>query len=81
VSQNSASGAIYVVRGSDGGDPQIFPLDVRYATGMLLAERFALQAKDVIFADTAGISQWNRVLSQLLPSVRFIGTAENLVTN
>ena len=81
LSQNSASGAIYVLRGSDGSEPQIFHLDVRYATGMLLAERFDLQAKDVIFADTAGISQWNRVLSQLLPSVRFIGTAENLVTN
>ena len=81
VSQTSASGDIYVVRESSGNDPQIFHLDARYATGMLLAERFDLQAQDVIFVDTAGISQWNRVVNQLLPSFSVIRTADSLVTN
>ncbi len=48
VNQQSAdSGAIYVVRGTDKDEPEIFHLDARYATGMLLAERFEMQAQDV----------------------------------
>ena len=82
VIQNSAnSGAIYVVRGTDKDKPEIFHLDARYATGMLLAERFDMQAQDVIFVDTAGISKWNRVITQLLPSISIIGIADNIGTN
>ena len=55
VSANS--GAIYVVRGTNKDKPEIFHLDARYATGLLLAERFNMQAQDVVFVDAAGISQ------------------------
>ena len=79
VNQNSAdSGGIYVIRGTDKGNPEIFHLDARYASGMLLAERFGMQAQDVVFVDTARISQWNRVITQLLPSVNIIGVANTL---
>ncbi len=82
VNQNSAdSGAIYVVRGSNKDRPEIFHLDARYATGLLLAERFELGAQDVVFVDSAGVSQWNRVITQLLPSISLIGLANSLGTN
>jgi polysaccharide export outer membrane protein len=82
VNQTSAnSGAIYVVRGTDKDKPEIFHLDARFATGMLLAERFDMQAQDVVFVDAAGISKWNRVISQLLPSISIIGIAESVTTN
>jgi polysaccharide export outer membrane protein len=82
VNQLSAnSGAIYVVRGTDKDKPEIFHLDARYATGLLLAERFNMQAQDVVFVDAAAISQWNRVISQLLPSISVIGIADGLATN
>jgi len=77
--QNTANpSAIYVVRGTDRENPEIFHLDAQYATGMLLAERFDMQAQDVVFVDAAGVSQWNRVISQLLPSITVIGIADNL---
>jgi polysaccharide export outer membrane protein len=79
VNQNTANpGAIYVIRGTDGDNPQIFHLDAEFATGMLLAERFDMQAQDVVFVDAAGVSQWNRVISQLLPSVTVIGTVNSV---
>ena len=82
VNQQSAdSGAIYVIRGTDKDKPEIFHLDARFAAGMLLAERFPMQAQDVIFVDAAGVSQWNRVISQLLPSISIIGIADSLGTN
>jgi polysaccharide export outer membrane protein len=82
VNQNSAdSGGIYVVRGTNKDRPEIFHLDARYASGMLLAERFDMQAQDVIFVDTAGVSQWNRVISQLLPSFSVVGTVDRIGSN
>jgi len=82
VNQLSAnSGAIYVIRGTDKDQPRIYHLDARYATGLLLAERFDLQAQDIVFVDAAGISKWNRVISQLLPSISVIGIADGLGTN
>jgi len=78
VNQNTANpSAIYIIRGTDGDNPQIFHLDAGFATGILLAERFDMQAQDVVFVDTAGVSQWNRVISQLLPSVTVVGTITN----
>ena len=79
VNQNSANpSAIYIIRGTDKEKPQIFHLDAQYATGLLLAERFEMHAQDVVFVDTAGISQWNRVISQLLPSISVINIADDV---
>jgi len=79
VNQNTANpSAIYVIRGANRQEPQIFHLDANFATGMLLAERFDMQPQDVVFVDSAGVSQWNRVISQLLPSISVIGIANNV---
>lgn len=81
VSQTTANpSAIYVIRGSSSESPEIFHLDAQYATGMVLADRFALRAQDVVFVDTAGVSQWNRVITQLLPSISIIGIADSIVS-
>ena len=74
------AGSIYVIRNTNQDKPEIFQLDARYATGLLLGERFAMQAQDIVFVDTAGISQWNRVISQLLPSFSVIGAANSIGT-
>ena len=82
VNQKSAdSSAIYVLRGTDEEQPQIFHLDAQYATGLLLAERFEMQAQDVVFVDAAGVSKWNRVISQLLPSITILGIADDIADN
>ena len=79
VRQTSANpSGIYVIRGSATDNPEIYHLDAGFATGMLLAERFQMRAQDVVFVDTAGVSQWNRVISQLLPSISVIGIVDNV---
>ena len=71
-------GRIFVIRGSDRDKPQIFHLNAKEAYGMILAEQFEMQAQDIVFVDTAGISSWNRVISQLLPSISVIGIVDNV---
>jgi polysaccharide export outer membrane protein len=79
VRQISAEpGRIFVIRGSNRDQPRIFHLDAKEAYGLILAEQFEMQAQDIVFVDTAGISSWNRVISQLLPSISVIGIVDNV---
>lgn len=60
---------IYVIRG-DYTQPMIFWLNAKTPDRMLLAERFSLQPKDILYVSTAPLTRWNRFLSQLLPSLQ-----------
>jgi polysaccharide export outer membrane protein len=72
-------GRIFVIRNSDKNKPQIFHLDAKDAYGLILAERFEMRAQDIVFVDTAGISNWARVINQLLPSFSVIGVVNSVV--
>ncbi|MGI9273271.1 MAG: polysaccharide biosynthesis/export family protein [Endozoicomonas sp.] len=69
---------VYVLRNrTESGKPVIYRLDMQNATGLLLADRFPLQARDVVYVDTAGISRWNRVINQMLPTSNAINNFAN----
>jgi polysaccharide export outer membrane protein len=66
---------IYVIRG-DALKPKIFWLKGESPTAMNLAKEFPLQPHDVVYVETAGVTRFNRVLNQILPTTNFItGTA------
>ncbi|MBS0176672.1 MAG: hypothetical protein JSR64_21820, partial [Nitrospira sp.] len=65
---------VYVIRAT-GKKPEIFHLDASTADAMLLAERFPLRARDVVYVDTAAVTRWNRVLSQILPTAQTLSAS------
>ena len=69
---------IYVLRGELDA-PRIYHLDGRAPDALLLASSFELEARDVIYVATANVSRWNRVLSQLLPTIVTLDRAETLL--
>ena len=71
---------IYVIRGNVTA-PQIFWLDARTPDKLLLAERFSLQPRDILFVSTAPATRWNRVLNQLLPTVQTLWYTQAIVKN
>lgn len=71
---------VYVIRGNYA-HPQIFWLDAKTPDRMLLAERFHLLPRDILFVSSAPATRWNRVLNQVLPTVQAIWYTQAIVRN
>lgn len=67
----SNPGAIYVVRGRYER-PEVYRLDAGSPDALLLASRFDLQPQDVVYVSATRLTTWNRILSQLLPTLQFL---------
>jgi polysaccharide export outer membrane protein len=67
-------GRIYVLRG-DFSAPSIYRLDASSADALLLATQFQLRPKDVVYVSTYELTRWNRVISQILPTVEILYNA------
>ncbi len=47
---------------------RIYRLNMKSPEAVAVADRFNLHPRDVVFVSTSGVTQWNRVISQLIPS-------------
>lgn len=64
---------IYVLRlNRKNGEVNAFWLDAGSVAAMLFAQSFYLQSNDIVYVSTAGLSQFNRVMIQLLPTAETI---------
>ena len=66
----SNASAIYVIRGVDDMQKTpatVYHLNAKSPVAFVLADRFMLKPGDVVFVGPAGVTRWNRFLSQLLP--------------
>jgi polysaccharide export outer membrane protein len=64
-------GKIYVIRGTYDA-PKVFRLDASSPDAFLLAVQFPLAPRDVVFVSTYELARFNRVMSQILPTVQGI---------
>tara|TARA_R110001592_G_scaffold45240_4_gene144753 strand:- start:308 stop:1366 length:1059 start_codon:yes stop_codon:yes gene_type:complete len=91
INENRADGrGIYVLRNTgvnrdEQGLPvytaTVFHLNASSAVGFMLADRFPLEARDVVYVSPAPITRWNRFLSQLLPSIIATDTIGDIESN
>lgn len=84
--------AVYVIRGVDASQltaeapstATVYHLRAKSPAAFALADSFSVRAGDVVFVGAAGITRWNRFLSQLLPLSGILRNAANVqndVTN
>jgi len=69
---------IYVIRGSIER-PLVYQLNAASADAMLLATAFDLQKQDVVYVPPTGVARWNRVVSQILPTVQTLWQTKVLI--
>ncbi len=70
LNANTADAAqLYVVRGMQGEQPQVFHLDAHSPVAMVLANQFQLKPKDIVYVDGNALVRFSRVLSLLLPAI------------
>jgi polysaccharide export outer membrane protein len=69
---------IFVFRGAYE-TPSVFWLDARSADAMLLATQFQLRPQDVVYVATTKLANWNRVITQILPTVQTLYETKVLV--
>lgn len=72
--QANASGIFVMRRALENGERYIdlYQLNARNAVALILADEFVLAERDIIYVTAAPISRWNRVISQLMPTVQAI---------
>ena len=79
LNQRTSKGKeVYILRSEDyEGNPRIFKADISSPTGYLLAGKFNVQSKDIVFIGTAGVTSWSRFINQVIPFTNFINQAED----
>ncbi|MFK2918491.1 polysaccharide biosynthesis/export family protein [Dyella koreensis] len=76
--------AVYVIRGVEDMEKTpatIYQLSAQSPTAFALASQFPVHPGDVVFVGPAGVTRWNRFLSQLLPLSGLISNAASAKSN
>ena len=69
---NATSRGIYVIRNSSETKIDVFQLNAKNAMALAMADRFELNARDIVYVDASGLATWNRLISLILPSVQTV---------
>jgi polysaccharide export outer membrane protein len=72
---------IFVIRPNAPGETKlasIYQLNVKNAVAFAIGAQFQLQPSDIVYVTTAPVTRWNRVISQLLPSLNALITADRV---
>ncbi|MDH5570283.1 MAG: polysaccharide export protein [Gammaproteobacteria bacterium] len=68
---------IYVIRGKQAST-EIFHLNSKSPEALILGDQFALMPRDVVYVDAAGVTRWNRVIEQLVPTSTLLRNISNI---
>ena len=71
---------IFVIRGT-AERPEIYQLNAKNPAALVLGDQFQLQPRDVIYVATAGVTRWNRLIENLLPTASLLWDITNINTN
>jgi len=69
------AGQVYVIREGQAGKPEVWHLNAAAPDALVLADRFDLQARDIVYVDPANVARFGRVVSNIVPTANVIRAA------
>lgn len=75
------SRSVYVIRNTSETQIDVFLLNGKNAMSLAMAERFNLNAHDIVYVDASGLATWNRLLNLIMPNANLISTGAGTVNN
>nr|UOP05176.1 polysaccharide biosynthesis/export family protein [Conchiformibius kuhniae] len=83
INQNIANATgVFVIRNRpdrpDGKSIHVYQLNLQDATAYAMGTQFKLKPQDVVYVTAAPVARWNRVLSQIMPSVNSFLLLKNI---
>lgn len=68
--------SIYVIRqGRTANAVDVFHLDARNPTAMIMADQFLLSPRDIIYVDAGTLVRYNKVMNMLIPTLNSVTSA------
>ena len=74
---SSAAGKVFVMRADSNGEPIIYQLNASSAESLVMADKFTIQPRDVVFVSPTDITEFGRFIGQIMP----ISSATQSVVN
>ena len=72
---SSAANEIYVMRLDSTGKPVVYQMDASQPQALLLAERFPIEPRDLVFVNPTGLTMVGRFIGQFMPILQAANTA------
>ena len=73
--------SVFIFRPSDADNqPRIFKIDMTSPSGYLLADKFEVNSRDIVYIGTKNVTIWSRIFRQLIPITTLINSAEDIGT-
>ena len=80
IMEQADAARIFVFR-TGTGKSEIFHLNAKSPDALILAERFHLQPRDIVYVDTVEGIRWNRIIRQLQPTMSLVESMSNVANN
>ena len=79
LDQETADAARIFIFRTGLGNSEIYHLNAKSPDAFILAERFPLQPRDVIFVDRAEGIRWNQVIGQIQPTLNLLNSMDGVL--
>lgn len=82
--QTANANGVFVLRkrpvNEEGIIADVYQLHAQNVIALVLADQFQLQPRDIVYVTTAPIARWNRLISQLVPTVQALDSISTIKT-
>lgn len=75
----AAAGKVFVMRADQNGEPLIYQLNARDPASLIMAEKFLIKPRDVVYVSPTDITEFGRFIAQFFPLTSGVATVNSTI--